>query len=49
MYEDDLRERIAAIESKTTYEGQMTRKDYIVAGILTLACLLIVIGGAFIG
>jgi len=48
-YENDLLERITEIEKSNTRSGQMTKGDYIVAGIITLVCLIIVIGGAFIG
>ena len=48
-YEEDLKERIAELEVDESQEGRMNRKDYIVAGLLILFCLILVIGGAFLG
>lgn len=48
QWEDELLTRIEQIEENSQDIKIMTKKDYIVAGIVTALCLLFVIAGAFI-
>ena len=44
----DLLERIELIENEKYPVKKMTKRDYIEAGIFTLICLLLVIGGIWL-
>lgn len=48
QWENELLARIEQIEENSQDVKIMTKKDYIVAGIVTAVCLLFVIEGAFI-
>lgn len=48
QWENELLARIEQIEENSQDIKIMTKKDYIVAGIVTAVCLLFVIEGAFI-
>ena len=47
QWEQELIARIAQIEENSRDIKIMTKKDYIVAGIIITVCLLFVIAGAF--
>ena len=47
-WEEELIRRIDQIEETADAVQTMTKKDYAVAGVITLLCLLVVIVGAFI-
>lgn len=47
-WEEELIRRIDQIEETADVVQTMTKKDYAVAGVITLLCLLVVIVGAFI-
>jgi hypothetical protein len=46
--EKDLLERIELIETDRYPVKRMTKRDYIAAGVFTLICLLLVIGGIWL-
>lgn len=48
QWEEELVRRIDQIEETAASVQTMTKKDYAVAGVITLLCLLVVIVGAFI-
>lgn len=48
QWEQELIARIEQIEENSGDIKIMTKRDYIVAGVITTACLLLVIVGAFI-
>ena len=48
QWEEELIRRIDQIEETAASVQTMTKKDYAVAGVITLLCLLVVIVGAFI-
>lgn len=48
QWENELLARIEQIEENSQDIKIMTKRDYIVAGIVTVVCLLFVIVGAFI-
>ncbi len=48
QWEEELVRRIDQIEETAASVQTMTKKDYVVAGAITLLCLLLVIVGAFI-
>lgn len=48
QWEEELVRRIDQIEETVASVQTMTKKDYAVAGVITLLCLLVVIVGAFI-
>ncbi|MBE5941606.1 MAG: hypothetical protein E7264_03585 [Lachnospiraceae bacterium] len=47
-WEEELIRRIDQIEETADAVQTMTKKDYAVAGVITLLCLLFVVVGAFI-
>ena len=48
QWEKELIDRIEQIEENSQDIRIMTKKDYIMAGIVTALCLLFVIAGAFV-
>lgn len=48
QWEEELARRIDQIEETANAVQAMTKKDYVVAGAVTLLCLLFVVVGAFI-
>lgn len=48
QWEEELTARIARIEENGQDIKTMTKKDYIVAGVVTVVCLLVVVAGAFL-
>lgn len=48
QWENELTARVDQIEENSQDIKAMTKRDYIVAGIVTVVCLLAVIAGAFI-
>lgn len=48
QWEAELVRRIDQIEETAGAVQTMTKKDYVVAGVVTLLCLLFVVVGAFI-
>lgn len=48
QWENELTARVDQIEENRQDIKAMTKRDYIVAGIVTVVCLLVVIAGAFI-
>lgn len=46
--EKDLLERIELIETDRYPVKRMTKRDYILAGVFTIVCLLLVIGGIWL-
>lgn len=47
-WETELVNRIAEMEHGSEEVKSMTKKDYILAGVITIVCLLAVVAGAFI-
>lgn len=48
QWDTELVRRIANIEKNSATIKTMTRKDYIVAGVIIVLCLCAVVAGAFI-
>ena len=48
-WETELSQRVDSIEEEASSIQAMTKKDYIVAAVITIACLIAVVGGAFLG
>lgn len=48
QWEKELIDRIEQIEENSQNIKTMTKRDYIVAGVITVICLIIVAAGAFI-
>lgn len=48
QWEEELTARIARIEENGQDIKTMTKKDYIVAGVVTVVCLLVVVAGVFL-
>lgn len=48
QWEEELVRRIDQIEETADAVQTMTKKDYVVAGMITLVCLLFVVAGAFL-
>ena len=48
QWEEELTARIDRIEENGQDIKTMTKKDYIVAGVVTVVCLLVVVAGAFL-
>ena len=48
QWEQELIARIDQIEENSRDIQCMTKRDYVVAGVITTICLLLVIAGAFI-
>lgn len=48
QWEQELIARIEQIEENSRDIKSMAKRDYIVAGVITTICLLLVIAGAFI-
>lgn len=48
QWENELTARVDQIEENRQDIKAMTKRDYIVAGIVTVVCLLVVIAGAYI-
>lgn len=47
--DEELTRRIDEIEETIANVKPMTKKDYIVASVITVVCLIIVVAGAFWG
>lgn len=48
QWEEELVRRIENLEESNKKVNRMTRRDYITAGIIVVACLVAVVAGAFI-
>ncbi|MBO4997732.1 MAG: hypothetical protein J6D02_07025 [Lachnospira sp.] len=48
QWEEELVRRIENLEESNKKVNRMTRRDYITAGIIVVACLVAVAAGAFI-
>ena len=48
QWEEELVRRIENLEESNREIRRMTRKDYIIAGIIVVICLCAVVAGAFI-
>ena len=49
QWEAELVRRIDEIEETASAVQAMTKKDYVLAGVIILSCLLFVVVGAFLG